>query len=47
MTSFPFSENVFVLLGLGVGLELGLRLGLKLELAEIRLNTFSVKRPLG
>jgi len=34
-------------LGLGLGLELELRLGLRigLEFEEIRLNTFSVKRP--
>jgi len=43
MTSFHFPEKVFV--GLGLGLGLGLRL--RLELAETRLNTFSVKRPFG
>jgi len=31
----------------GLGLELGLRLRLGLELAEIRLKTISVKRPIG
>jgi len=28
-------------------LRLGLELGLKLELAEIRINKFSIKRPFG
>jgi len=32
-------------LGFGLGLELGLGLRLGLKLAGIRLNTFSVKRP--
>jgi len=55
MTSFRFLEHVFCALGFGfgLGLELGLGLGLELELglrlrlvlAEIRLNTFSVKHP--
>jgi len=38
MTSFRFPEKVFVLLGSNIGLWLEL-------VAEIRLNTISVKRP--
>jgi len=36
-----FSRKRFCAFGLGLGLRLGY------ELAEIRLNTFSVKRPFG
>jgi len=34
-------------LGLGLELDLGLDLELRLELADIRSNTFSIKRPFG
>jgi len=44
MTSFYFPENFFALM---LELELGFGLRLGLELAENRLNTFSVKRPFG
>jgi len=50
-----FSLGLELKLGLGLelglelrlGLELGLELRLGLELAELRLNTFSVKRTFG
>jgi len=47
MTLFRFSENVLFLCFIGLELELGLDLELRLglELADIYLNTFSVKRP--
>jgi len=43
MTSFYFPENIFMFrVRVRVGVRLGLSLGL--DLAEIRLNTLSVKR---